>query len=330
MQIQSQDISVVVQGPIYERLSERSNKPLTQWALESVRAHLPKAEIILSTWKGSDVKGLDYDVLVENDDPGQITGTVHSANLNRQIVSTSNGVKRASRPFCLKMRTDTGLSGAGFANFYGKFKKRLPEYALFEERLVTIDLFSRRPENVPFLYHPSDISQFGSTADMRRLWEIPLIKQGEPRYDEFAPENYVFLKALWRGGFVENPSEEQRFSLKSLRRSELFLINNYVIVDSKDYGIVLTSRLMNLDIVAGATYTHRDWLERYSRYCEEGRAYPKITTQLRSVLSEFIWNENPVKSFVRKMPMYSKVKGRLLKAALSLYESVNRKSATLR
>lgn len=54
--IDTKDISVVVQGPIDEEL--------TILCLNSVRKYLPDSEIILSTWKNSNIKNLDYDILV--------------------------------------------------------------------------------------------------------------------------------------------------------------------------------------------------------------------------------------------------------------------------
>ena len=47
--INSKDISVVVQGAI-----DKENTPK---CLESIRKYLPDAEIILSTWEGSEVEG---------------------------------------------------------------------------------------------------------------------------------------------------------------------------------------------------------------------------------------------------------------------------------
>jgi len=43
---------------------------LTAAYLDSVRRHLPSAEVILSTWAGSDSRGLAPDMLVESADPG--------------------------------------------------------------------------------------------------------------------------------------------------------------------------------------------------------------------------------------------------------------------
>ena len=52
--IDSKDISVIVQGPI--------NKKETPKCLKSIRKFLPEAEIILSTWQGTDISNLDYDI----------------------------------------------------------------------------------------------------------------------------------------------------------------------------------------------------------------------------------------------------------------------------
>ena len=60
--IDTNDISVVVQGAI-----DQINTPK---CLRSIRKRLPGAEIILSTWEGSPIDGLDYDKLVLNKDPG--------------------------------------------------------------------------------------------------------------------------------------------------------------------------------------------------------------------------------------------------------------------
>ena len=51
--IKSEEISVIVQGPIHKKRTKKT--------LQSIRTNLPNAEIILSTWEGSDVKGLDFD-----------------------------------------------------------------------------------------------------------------------------------------------------------------------------------------------------------------------------------------------------------------------------
>jgi hypothetical protein len=75
--INHNDISVIVQGAI--------DKDLTKKSLESIRAFMPEAEIILSTWEDSDLTSLDYDKLVLSKDPGFIKVNL-LGNTNRQIV----------------------------------------------------------------------------------------------------------------------------------------------------------------------------------------------------------------------------------------------------
>ena len=59
--IDTKDISVVVQGAI--------DKGYTPLCLKSIIKYLPESEIILSTWEGSEVDNLDYDVLILSEDP---------------------------------------------------------------------------------------------------------------------------------------------------------------------------------------------------------------------------------------------------------------------
>lgn len=58
----SREISIVIQGKV--------DIEKTLKCIESVREYLPGAEIILSTWKGENVKGLDYDQVIFSDDLG--------------------------------------------------------------------------------------------------------------------------------------------------------------------------------------------------------------------------------------------------------------------
>ena len=100
--IDPKDISVVVQGPVVGKPDWPPSKRLTERCLASIRRHLPGAEIILSTWAGSPVDGLDFDRLVECQDPGGVLLHEHKGrkiffNCSRQIVSTREGLRAATR-----------------------------------------------------------------------------------------------------------------------------------------------------------------------------------------------------------------------------------------
>lgn len=169
--IKPADISVVVQGAV--------NAKLTPVCLRSIRKHLPGAEIILSTWQGTDVSNLDYDKLVLNDDPGD-SGFRDVAknpdNTNRQITSTINGLKQATRKYAVKLRTDFEVTGTGFLKFFDcKYKRRFlsRRFRLFEHRVLILYNFFDYPFSV------ADFFMFGLTKDLIKMWDIPLVSPEE-------------------------------------------------------------------------------------------------------------------------------------------------------
>ena len=136
--IDTRDISMVVQGAV--------DKVNTPCCLKSIRKHLPGAEIVLSTWEGTDIAGLDYDQVIFNKDPGACRDgkTNIPNNLNRQLVSSQNGIKAARKRFCAKVRSDLIFRSSGFLNYFDKFPKRNPQYQVFRERVIFCSYFFKR------------------------------------------------------------------------------------------------------------------------------------------------------------------------------------------
>ncbi len=190
--ILSKDISVIVQGPIHKQDN------LTKRVLESVRKHLPDAELILSTWKGSEVDELDYDILVENHDPGIINNFLGSENFLRQVTSTFSGLQASSRKYALKSRTDVLFSNHSLlenTNLYiqNKSKNFLTWY------IFTIPKFFRDPRGFyKRLYHSSDIVQFGLKTDLLSLWKLD-VPTNESIF--LTAEQYIWLNFLKKKEF---------------------------------------------------------------------------------------------------------------------------------
>jgi len=97
-----EDISVIVQGPVVGAPDH-----LTRRCLASVRQHLPGAELVLSTWQGSDTGGLEYDLLVPNQDPG--------APPYVDLPHLRNNVNRRSSPPATGSRRRRGRMRSRFA-----------------------------------------------------------------------------------------------------------------------------------------------------------------------------------------------------------------------
>jgi hypothetical protein len=229
------DVSVVVQGAI---------NALTPAVLASVREHFPGAELILSTWEGSDVAGLDTDVTpILNRDPGPIDSPTrpNANNVNRMVVSTQAGLAKASRPIAVKLRTDTRLAGPDCLEAFARSTSlvRPRHYRVFTERVVVGQRFTRNPIRSAFTHHPSDIIQVGLTEDLRLLWSA---KNADP--SNSAPEQYVWLECLKEAG-VPVGADPPALTWRNIFRSEAALMANFVVAD---LGVQLPEKLLRRDL----------------------------------------------------------------------------------
>lgn len=201
-QIKSGDISVVIQGPV-------KRKYLTR-CLESVKQHLPNAQIIISAWD-EDLSQYDADVKINNSPipPSQcskLDGALGN-NLNRQLVSTISGLKRATRKYSVKMRGDIILSCDAFLRYYIVFPElRNEKYAFSRQRMLITNLFTRSPKKSSFLFHPSDIVMFGLTADLIDYFDIPLQSDFDVEYfllhDKESPKSKLWSSRLFPEQYI--------------------------------------------------------------------------------------------------------------------------------
>ena len=196
--VKDEDITVVMQGPIEEKI--------TDTCLKTVRIYLPNAKIILSTWEGSNVDGLDYDEVIFNKDPGP-SGC---DNVNRQILSTKNGLKKVKTKYALKLRTNFALTGNRFLNYYGRFnkKKKNDKTNFLKEKIFVLHTFGK-------WFAVCDLTSFGLTEDMITYWDIPLSDESN--------WNYMYT--------VAPPREEKEFLLRGTTNrfyAEMYLFKTFV------------------------------------------------------------------------------------------------------
>lgn len=245
--INTEDISVVVQGAI-----DKINTPI---CLKSIRKYLPGAEIILSTWEGSEVDGLDYDILLLNKDPGS-NGLIrkypfeHINNVDRQIVSSYNGAKRATRSYVLKLRSDMELEGSNFLKIYEKFCKGTDK-SFFKQRILV-------NEHVSFKGLPAvlgDWSVFGLREDIVEYYNIPLFCDKntyffedknidlKPKFADivckYIPEQWIAMQNIYKynkGIIFDN---FYNFKQEHVKISQDFILNNIICCEDKISNIYL-------------------------------------------------------------------------------------------
>jgi hypothetical protein len=173
--VHSSDISVVIQGPS----CDEKGVPFASLirTISSIRDRLPEAEIILSTWQGGHLADhwKPHAVVLSEDPGGMRYRSDHpfENNVNRQIRSTLAGLRRVTRPYSLKLRSDLILTGTGFLDGFERFPGRLSVRKLFQRRVATCSTFTVEPRHGNLaLFHPSDWAHFGLTQDLIFLWDV--------------------------------------------------------------------------------------------------------------------------------------------------------------
>ena len=283
--IDSSEISVVIQGVVSLE---------TKKVIASIKKFLPNSEIILSTWRGANIYGLNYDKVVFNNDVGavpfRINGQKH--NLNRQIVSTFNGVKEAKRKYILKLRSDTMLLNKNFLKYFDRFPYRDSKYKIFEKRIIITNVYTRNSSpQMKCLFHPSDWVMFGSRSDVLKMWNIPPAPEPEtsqwfkthekPKNDLFPDfltryhaEQYIWITALKRNGVNFKFSNYMSYSKKLIQISDRSIFNNFIVLDYKPKFSFFNLKYPKILSDNTLIYFY-DFLLAYKKYSDKNYNIPK-------------------------------------------------------
>lgn len=238
-QIPPEDISVVIQGPLFRNSPDGD---LALRCIRSVREHLPGAEIIISTWEGEDASGLDVDRVVKSPDPGAIKGS----NLLRQIISTAAGIAVASRRHILKLRCDFALQSSAIAalsEIENTALMRRFSPGVHPYRITTTNLFVRDPKACGALFHPSDLVMFGTRFAVRNFWHDPPMGMAfDP--DTCSPEQWLMHRYM---GLLTMSPPATNFAPWHVGYSERALAANFHVLDWRESGIEFPARLAEAD-----------------------------------------------------------------------------------
>lgn len=212
---QERRLSIVVQGPIIRHAKSPGQRCIEE-VLLSHRTCFPRAELILSTWQGEDVDGLDADIIITNPDPGALIftfqgGITRPSNFNRMTQSALTGLAAASQPFCIKTRTDTLFTSSALAEMaLSKPGCDLP----LESRIHIATWGTKSVATTLMPFHFSDLVHFGHTHDLLVLWSNrPLTfdevfwrnpwRNGRFNWLKLAPEQALFAGFLGRCGMPQ-------------------------------------------------------------------------------------------------------------------------------
>lgn len=325
--IESKDISIIIQGPVYEDIAKK--------IIYNMRTLLPDAEIIISTWIGQKVVGLNADLIILNEDPGCVEileNPIRYSTANRQIVSTLAGLKKGTRKYAIKMRSDIYFKNTGFLKYFDKFNERNDEYKILINRVVMSTIFTPNPKRYALPYHPSDWFYFGLRDDLINIFDIPLSIEPEtsrwyenhiypelntePYLCRYRAEQYIWYTFLKK---YINFKFEHAFDVYNgnIERSELVFANNSVLVDPNRLGL-RSYKYQNitkeqLNTYFSPLYNYYEWLKLYKQYCAPDFKLPLIDFRILIRTAKWIFSEFKIN---RKQTIYrviSSIKFRLRK-----------------
>ena len=279
--------------------------------MENIRKYLPGSTIILSTWEGSNTEGLDFDVLVENKDPGSNMMGTYRSNCFRQVVSSKNGLNASKTKYSIKIRADLEIKSSDFLNYFYEFNK-LPTdstYKILKQRIITMTTCNpKRRYKLPFTL--SDWFFFGLTEDLKNLFDIPLIDEKYQTKDKngfktelinpFYPEQYIWSKFILKYKPLSFRHSDD-LSNNNIELSERYFANNCIFLNAKQVKL-------NWLKSPGAAYAQIPCLSNSGLYSFND--YKKIlnlyaTTKLRIIpnpIEEILYILNDKsRSFVKKI-----------------------------
>lgn len=247
--IDSKDITFVVQGAILGKYSDKKEDRYTYLCLKSIRKYFPGSFIILSTWKGSDIKDLDFDLLIENDDPGISILGDFTQNGFRQIVSSIGGIRKVNTKYAAKVRSDLIFKNNNILKYFEKYGD-LPydsKYKLVNRRVVMLTACNPK-RRFKFPFNAADWLYFGLTEDIIDIFDIPLVRgkfSGKHEYDNnrekpcesmYSSEQYIWFGFLSKYRKI-NFQHLRDVSNHNIEESEKYFANNAVLITAKMAGI---------------------------------------------------------------------------------------------
>ncbi|AJY45236.1 WavE lipopolysaccharide synthesis family protein [Martelella endophytica] len=280
--IDPKDITFVFQGA--------ADKATLRESFAGIRRFFPGSTIILSTWSGTDVDGLDFDDLVLSEDPGYFFYSDRPGekvnNVNRQIVGTAAGLAKAGTRYAMRMRTDFRLTGSNFLNFVGAYPDADPAYSVFSEKLLACCYFSRNPRSrTRFPFHPSDLAFFGPTDDLKALFDVPLMTEEEAywdtddrRYNRYTPEQYIFVNALRRMGRKVPCEYYNDDNMAAILETERYFASNFVFLTFDQFNLMPSKPTFLMKVHPNSfmtCYTHNEWLGLYRKHVDASVTIPE-------------------------------------------------------
>ncbi len=318
--IADEKISFIVQGQI-------SN--LTKKTTTSIRLFFPQSTIIISTWKNNKIDDLDYDSLILSDDPGGVEAKVSGGSVNtlRQIISTSEGLKKCNTEYVAKIRSDMIFYGNNLPLYYEKYKNFERNSEIFSSRVLILENGTLNPRGLYEMpYHFGDWFYFGKTKDIKKIFDINFSKEDELKnafywknrnfpknninkkyYMRFRSETiltYFHIKKKIKNILLHSND----VSSDNIKQSEFHLVNDYLLASMKSIQLKNLKHSRTSSLSSWVRYSHQEWIMLHNIFfTEENKFINKIlyffVCKTKYIVSLFLYYKKYLyyKNFLKKI-----------------------------
>jgi hypothetical protein len=247
-------MAIVMQGPPYAS---------HDFTLETLRLYtrmMPRAQLILSTWRGTDpallvpVQDLGVTVLL-NEKPAY----AGLFNVNMQIVTAAAGIRRAvsdGAEWIVKSRTDQRLYAPDILSFLVSLVQAFPVVGGSTQKYRILGLGLGSLKYAP--YHVTDQTLFGSAEDMLAYWTPPL-REDRP-LEGWPQDPHGIYASLSAGEICRHAAPESYLASRFLERMGRRL--DWTLGDSwaayRDHFCFVDPAISDLYWVKGQTYSQNE------------------------------------------------------------------------
>ncbi len=283
--IKKKDITVVVQGPYYPKITPK--------ILDNVLIKFKDSELILSTYKNKkiDNKFKKKFKIIYNQ---ILPGTMHSLNppiyynYFGHIRTSLNGIKKSSKKYVLKTRSDVLFSNTNFLNYFDKFKFAEKKSIIFKKKVLISSHYTIDPRKLPLPFHFSDWFFFGLKSDLIKIFnqnymskenkKVPdwFLNKKKPKFffneytSRFRAEQNLILNFLRKYKRL-NIKHAYDHNLKNIISTEKILASNFVVLNPNLISISSLkypnfASTQNL-LFFNELVTYSKWQKLYKKYC---------------------------------------------------------------
>lgn len=224
------DITVLIQGKLIV-----GTKKSTEFIVKTIRRRYPNIKIVLSVWKDDTISPYlkENCKVIQSSDPGAVRNwkSAKPNNVNRQIISTLNGLRFVKTDYVVKIRTDFWIDIKTVARLFDKLKPS-------QDAVLISGITTKNPlRETNGYFHFCDWLYFGKTERVIEFFDIPLFDSSLYSHLPFevAPEQHLSFSWLVNKSILS--SVEDLPKLFNLRLQNDVIRCNLVVVSHRELKI---------------------------------------------------------------------------------------------